>query len=98
MGEDGWSPGDPVHPAEVKPYGSCGPCLTRWTAETDRCPHCGELSTEALRAAIERVRARHPMQIEDYPAVSGGPQRFCRECERLWPCHDIAALDGAVAG
>ncbi len=47
-----WQPGDPVHPAEPAHYGSCGPCLVRWTAPVDRCPECGELSTEALRTAV----------------------------------------------
>lgn len=93
-----WQPGDPVYPdQEPKIRAHCGPCLVAWTADTDRCPDCGELSTEALRAAIDRVRARHPLQVEDWPIANGGPQQFCRECERPYPCHDIAALEGVSA-
>jgi hypothetical protein len=48
-----WKPGDPIY-ADERDTGRqhCGPCLTSWTADVDRCPECDELSTEALRAEI----------------------------------------------
>lgn len=57
-----WEPGDPVYPAEPLFSGSCGPCMVRWTAPVDRCPECGELSTEALRARVSELEtaARRP--------------------------------------
>ncbi len=90
-----WRPGDPVYPEQgLQIRAHCGPCLVAWTADTEQCPECGQPSTETLRAAIERVRARHPKETVDYPPANGGPQHFCQQCERPWPCRDIAAIDG----
>ena len=90
-----WQPGDPVYPEQgLQISGHCGPCLVAWTADTDQCPECGQPSTQALQAAIARVRARHPRETVDHPLANGGPQHFCRRCERPWPCPEIAALDG----
>lgn len=52
-----WQPGDPVH-EQPRWYGTCGPCGVQWVAPVDRCPSCGELSTEALRAALAERDAR----------------------------------------
>jgi hypothetical protein len=52
-----WEPGDPLYP-ELPRFGHCGPCLVAWTAEIDRCPECGELSTEALRDRLAQSGIR----------------------------------------
>lgn len=58
MTADSWQPGDPVYADQAPTIRyHCGPCLVAWTANVDRCPDCGELSTEALRASVGRVRS-----------------------------------------
>ena len=81
-----WQPGDPVHPEQAPTVRyHCGPCLVAWTANINRCPECGEMSTEALRAADQRVRklcAANISHSEMFPS------------EPLSPREVLAALDG----
>lgn len=79
-----WQPGDPVHPEPPPPRGSCGPCLVAWTAETDRCPECGELSTELLASGRRAGPARAPgsrgaHRLATYLAIQRGYAYGSRE-------------------
>lgn len=60
-----WQPGDPVYPEQdLSGRRHCGPCLVAWTADVDRCPECGQLSTEALRAELAEARAERVVEGE----------------------------------
>lgn len=55
--ESTWQPGDPVYRPEPELRGHCGPCLVAWTGDVNRCPECGQPSTEALHARLADAEA-----------------------------------------
>lgn len=55
--ESTWQPGDPVYRPEPELRGHCGPCLVAWTGDVNRCPECGQPSTEALHAQLVDAEA-----------------------------------------